>query len=170
MINFWSYKKEYQKNRKKFLKKIDQTLSRGTVFFGDELDKFEKKFKLKYKSKYGSAVGSGTDALLIALKSINIKKGDEVITAANTAIPTISAIINSGAIPKLVDIKDDYLIDCSKIEKTITKNKAIIPVHLYGQSCDMTKIIKIAKKYNLKIIKIVLRLKEQSIRISLLEL
>ena len=153
MINFWSYKKEYQKNRKKFLKKIDQTLSRGTVFFGDELDKFEKKFRLTYKSKYGSAVGSGTDALLIALKSINIKKGDEVITAANTAIPTISAIINSGAIPKLVDIKDDYLIDCSKIEKTITKKtKAIIPVHLYGQSCDMTKIIKIAKKYNLKII------------------
>ena len=153
MINFWSYKKEYQKNRKKFLRKIDQTLSRGTVFFGDELDKFEKKFRLTYKSKYGSAVGSGTDALLIALKSINIKKGDEVITAANTAIPTISAIINSGAIPKLVDIKDDYLIDCSKIEKTITKKtKAIIPVHLYGQSCDMTKIIKIAKKYNLKII------------------
>ena len=89
------------------------------------MDKFEKKFRLTYKSKYGSAVGSGTDALLIALKSINIKKGDEVITAANTAIPTISAIINSGAIPKLVDIKDDYLIDCSKIEKTITKKQKL---------------------------------------------
>ena len=153
MINFWSYKKEYQKYRYKFLRKIDQTLLRGNIFFGNELDKFEKKFRLTYKSKYGSAVGSGTDALLIALKSIDIKKGDEVITASNTAIPTISAIINSGAIPKLVDIRDDYLIDCSKIEKTITKKtKAIIPVHLYGQSCDMTKIIKIAKKYNLKII------------------
>ena len=153
MINFWSYKKEYQKNRNKFLRKIDQTLSKGTVFFGDELNKFEKKFKSTYRSKYGSAVGSGTEALLIALKSINIKSGDEVITASNTAIPTISAIINSGATPKLVDIRDDYLIDCSKIEKTITKKtKAIIPVHLYGQSCDMTKIIKIAKKYNLRII------------------
>ena len=153
MINFWSYKKEYQKNRNKFLRKIDQTLSKGVVFFGDELNKFEKKFKSTYKSKYGSAVGSGTDALLIALKSINIKSGDEVITASNTAIPTISAIINSGATPKLVDIRDDYLIDCSKIEKTITKKtKAIIPVHLYGQSCDMTTIIKIAKKHNLRII------------------
>ena len=153
MINFWSYKKEYQKNRNKFIRKIDQTLSKGTVFFGDELNKFEKKFKSTYRSKYGSAVSSGTDALLIALKSINIKSGDEVITASNTAIPTISAIINSGAIPKLVDIRDDYLIDCSKIEKTITKKtKAIIPVHLYGQSCDMTKIIKIAKKYKLRII------------------
>ena len=153
MINFWSYKKEYQKNRNKFLRKIDQTLSRGAVFFGDELNKFEKKFKSTYRSKYGSAVGSGTDALLIALKSINIKSGDEVITASNTAIPTISAIINSGATPKLIDIRDDYLIDCSKIEKTITKKtKAIIPVHLYGQSCDMTTIIKIANKHNLRII------------------
>ncbi len=153
MINFWSYKKEYQKNRNKFLRKIDQTLSRGAVFFGDELNKFENKFKSTYRSKYGSAVGSGTDALLIALKSINLKSGDEVITASNTAIPTISAIINSGATPKLVDIRDDYLIDCSKIEKTITKKtKAIIPVHLYGQSCDMTTIIKIAKKHNLRII------------------
>ena len=153
MINFWSYKKEYQKNRNKLLRKIDQTLSKGAVFFGNELDKFEKKFKSTYRSKYGSAVGSGTDALLIALKSINIKSGDEVITASNTAIPTISAIINSGATPKLVDVRNDYLIDCSKIEKTITKKtKAIIPVHLYGQSCDMTTIIKIAKKHNLRII------------------
>lgn len=153
MINFWSYKKEYKKNKKKFLKNIDKTLSKGVVFFGDELKKFEKKFKFKYKSKYGSAVGSGTDALLIAINSININKGDEIITAANTAIPTISAIINSGAIPKLVDVGEDYLIDCSKIERAITKKtKAIIPVHLYGQSCDMDKIIKISKKYKLKII------------------
>ncbi|MDC0469389.1 DegT/DnrJ/EryC1/StrS family aminotransferase, partial [Candidatus Pelagibacter sp.] len=153
MINFWSYKQEYKKNKKKFLKKIDKTLSKGVVFFGDELKKFEKKFKSKYKSKYGSAVGSGTDALLIAINSININKGDEIITASNTAIPTISAIINSGAIPKLVDVGEDYLIDCSKIEHAITKKtKAIIPVHLYGQSCDMDKIIKISKKYKLKII------------------
>ena len=66
--------------------------------------------------------------------SINIKNGDEVITASNTAIPTISAIVNSGAKPVLVDIKEDYLIDTDKIEKKITKKtKAIIPVHLYGQ-------------------------------------
>ena len=121
MINFWSYKKEYQKNRRRILKRIDKTLSKGSIFFGDELNKFEKKFRSKYKSKYGAAVSSGTDALLIALKSIGIKNGDEVITASNTAIPTISAIINSGATPKLVDVGNDYLIDCSKIEKTITK-------------------------------------------------
>ena len=66
-------------------------------------------------------MGSGTDALLLSLKAINIKNGDEVITAANTAIPTISAIVNSGAKPVLVDIKNDYLIDTSKIEKNISK-------------------------------------------------
>ena len=153
MIKFWSYKKEYIKYKKQLLKNIDKTISKGNIFFGDELKKFEKNFIKKYKSKFGIAVGSGTDALLISLLALNIKKGDEIITSANTAIPTISAIINSGANPRLVDIGDDYLIDYKKIEKSINKKtKAIIVVHLYGQSCNMEKIIKIANKYKLKII------------------
>ena len=153
MISFWSYKREYKKFNKKILSKLDKVLLTGNIFFGSELKKFEKNFLSKYKSSYGIAVGSGTDALYISLKALNIKNGDEVITAANTAIPTISAIVNSGAIPKLVDVGEDYLIDTLKIEKQINKKtKAIIPVHLYGQSCDMDKIKKIATKYNLKII------------------
>lgn len=153
MINFWSYKDEYNKYRPQFNKFFDQTLKGGLIFFGPNLKNFENNFIKKYKSKYGVAVGSGTDALLISLMAINIKKGDEVITASNTAIPTISAIVNSGAKPILVDINNDYLIDISKIEEKITKKtKAIIPVHLYGQSCDIEKITKIAKKYKLKVI------------------
>ena len=153
MISFWSYKREYKKINKKILSTLDKVLFKGNIFFGLELNKFEKNFLSKYKSKYGVAVGSGTDALYISLKALNIKNGDEVITAANTAIPTISAIVNSGAKPKLVDVGEDYLIDPSKIEKQINKKtKAIIPVHLYGQSCDMDKIKKIAIKHNLKII------------------
>ena len=153
MISFWSYKREYKKFNKKILSKLDKVLLTGNIFFGSELKKFEKNFLSKYKSSYGIAVGSGTDALYISLKALNIKNGDEVITAANTAIPTISAIVNSGAIPKLVDVGEDYLIDPLKIEKQINKKtKAIIPVHLYGQSCDMDKIKKIATKHNLKII------------------
>ena len=98
----------------------------------------KKKFIKKYKAKYGVAVGSGTDALLISLKTLNLKSGDEVITAANTAIPTISAIINAGGLPRLVDVGKDYLIDVKKIEKrNFKKTKAIIPVHLYGQMCEM---------------------------------
>ena len=153
MISFWSYKKEYKKINRKILKKIDQVLLKGNIFFGSELKKFEKDFLSRYGSKYGIAVGSGTDALYISLKALNIRNGDEVITAANTAIPTISAIVNSGATPTLVDVGEDYLMDPLKIEKKINrKTKAIIPVHLYGQSCDMDKIKKIASKYKLKII------------------
>ena len=153
MIRFWSYKRELKKYEKKISYGIKKTLNSGQIFFGNELLKFEKNFIKKYRSKYGVAVGSGTDALFIALKSLGIKKGDEVITAANTAIPTISAIRSTGAMPKLVDIDDNYLIDVSKIEAEITKKtKVIIPVHLYGQVCNMDKIKKICKKNNLTIV------------------
>ena len=153
MISFWSYKEEYKKYKNKYNEFFNDTLKTGQIFFGNNLKNFENNFVKKYRSKFGIAVGSGTDALLISLMSLNIKKGDEVITAANTAIPTISAIVNSGAKPVLVDIDDDYLIDVSKIEKKITKKtRAIIPVHLYGQSCDMDNISMIAKKYKIKII------------------
>ena len=153
MIKFWSYNRELKKYKNIINSKINKSLNSGQIFFGNELSNFEKKFTKKNRSKYGVAVGSGTDALFIALKSLGIKKGDEVITAANTAIPTISAIKSTGASPKLVDIGNDYLIDPLKIEKEITKKiKVIIPVHLYGQTCEMEKIIKISKKYKLKII------------------
>ena len=153
MIRFWSYKRELKRYEKKISYGIKKTLNSGQIFFGNELLKFEKNFIKKYRSKYGVAVGSGTDALFIALKSLGIKKGDEVITAANTAIPTISAIRSTGAMPKLVDIDDNYLIDVSKIEAEITKKtKVIIPVHLYGQVCNMDKIKKICKKNNLIIV------------------
>ena len=153
MIKAWSYIEEYKRLRKKILKSIDRTLKSGQIFFGKELQKFEKRFIKENNLKYGVAVGSGTDALYIALLGLGIKPGDEIITVSNTAIPTISAIGSSGAKARFVDIGPDYLINTDNIEKYISKNtKAIIPVHLYGQACDMEKICKIAKKYKLKII------------------
>ena len=130
MIKFWSYKRELNKYKKEINLTIQKTLSSGQIFFGNQINKLEKDFVKKYKSKFAVAVGSGTDALLISLKCLGIKQGDEVITAANTAIPTISAIRSAGAIPKLVDIGDDYLVDISQVKKLITKKtKAIILVH-----------------------------------------
>ncbi len=153
MIKFWSYEREFVKYQRLIIKNVEKTLKKGNIFFGNEINSFEKEFIKKYKAKYGIAVGSGTDALLISLKTLNLKSDDEVITAANTAIPTISAIINAGGTPKLVDVGDDYLIDVKKIKKEISKKtKAIIPVHLYGQICDMEEIIKIAKKYKIAVI------------------
>ena len=153
MINFWSYKEEFKRYRPNLINIFDKTLKDGQIFFGKNLSTFEKNFKKKYKCKYGVGVGSGTDAILISLMSLGIKKGDEVITVANTAIPTISAIVNSGAIPKLVDVDQNYLIDLSKLERAINKKtKAIIPVHLYGKACNMDDLIKISKKYKIPII------------------
>lgn len=153
MINAWSYKDEYKELRSKILKNVDKTLKSGNIFFGIELKKFEKLFLKMNNFKYGVAVGSGTDALYLSLIALGIGRGDEVITVSNSAIPTVSAIRSSGANVKFVDVDDNYLIDTKKIEKKITnKTKAIIPVHLYGQSCDMEKISLIARKHKLKII------------------
>jgi aminotransferase EvaB len=153
MINFWSYKNELRKYKKVFFNLYLKSLNSGQIFFGNNLEKFEKNFIKKNNAKFGIAVGSGTDALLISLMSLDIKKGDEVITAANTAIPTISAIVNSGAIPRLVDVNDDSLIDINLIEKIITKKtRAIIPVHLYGKPCQMDKLVRLSKKYNVHLI------------------
>jgi aminotransferase EvaB len=153
MIKYWEYSKEYKNLRSKILYKIDKVFKSGKLFFGKELLKFENIFLRYNKANYGLGVGNGTDALIIALKSFDIGSGDEVITVANTAIPTIAAIVNVGAKPVFVDVNENYLIDVSKIESKITKNtKAIIPVHLFGQMCDMKKIIAISKKYKLLVI------------------
>ena len=74
MIKFWSYRNEYKKYKTKFIRYFDQTLKSGQILFGPNLKNFESEFVKKYKSKYGVAVGSGTDALLISLMSIDIKK------------------------------------------------------------------------------------------------
>jgi len=153
MINSWSYLKEYKSLRKRLLKSVDNTLMSGQLFFGKQMIKFEKNFIKTNKLKFGVSVGSGTDAIYIALLALDISNGDEVLTVSNTAIPTVSAIRSTGANVKFVDVNENYLIDVKKIEKLITnKTKVIIPVHLYGLSCDMDSICKLARKYNLKVI------------------
>ena len=153
MIKYWDYLSEYRKLKHEILNSVNKVFESGTLLFGQELKKFEKNFCKFNNSKYGIGVGSGTDALFIALKVIGIGVGDEVITVSNTAIPTVSAIKNTGAKVKFVDIGKDFLIDVKKIEHLInSKTKAIIPVHLFGQTCDMNKILSISKKYNLKIV------------------
>ena len=153
MIKNWEYSEYYRVNRSKILNLIDKTLLSKQLILGQQVKRFEKNFSNFIGSKYGVGVGNCTDAIYIALKILKIGFGDEVITTSNTAIPTVLSLVNSGAKPRFVDIDDNYLIDVNKIEKNINKKtKAIIVVHLYGQSCDMDKIVFIAKKYKLKII------------------
>jgi dTDP-3-amino-2,3,6-trideoxy-4-keto-D-glucose/dTDP-3-amino-3,4,6-trideoxy-alpha-D-glucose/dTDP-2,6-dideoxy-D-kanosamine transaminase len=153
MIKAFDYQKDIKKDKKFFLLSFQRVLNSGNLILGKEVEKFEKNFSKFIGTKYGVGVGNCTDAIYISLKALNIGPGDEVITVANTAIPTITAIVNSGAKPKFADIGKDYLMEPKNITKLITKNtKAIIPVHLYGQTCNMEEIIKIAKKFKIKII------------------
>ena len=147
-------KAQYQKYKKEINKSINRVLESGNYILGNEVKLFERDFSKYIGLKYSIAVNSGTDALHIALIACGIKHNDEVLTVSNTAVATASAIVLANAKPKFVDInKENYLIDYTKIEKSITKKtKAIIPVHLYGNTVDMDKILKIDKKYKLKII------------------
>tara|TARA_B100000700_G_C15013237_1_gene842043 strand:- start:160 stop:1251 length:1092 start_codon:yes stop_codon:yes gene_type:complete len=133
---------------------ITEVLKNGEYILGEKVNSFEKIFAKYIGTKYCIGVASGTDALTLALLTLQISKGDEVITPNFTAFPTIRAILNAGAKPKLVDI--DYsngLIDLDQIESSITnRTKAIIPVHLYGNVCEMDKLCKITKEYNLVMI------------------
>src|SRR6056300_639763 len=135
-IYVWEYIEEYKKNKRNILNIVDNVFNSGQLILGKQVRKFENNFSRYVDCKYGIGVNSGTDALLIALMAVGVKKYDEVITVSNTAVPTVSAIVSSGAIPVYVDIDDrDFLLDTTKLEQSITKKtKAIIAVNLYGQS------------------------------------
>jgi len=154
MIQVWSYLKQYEEEKKYTCKAIEKVLQSGRLVLGESVTSFEREFAHYSNSKYGVGVNSGTDALFIALKTLDIGQGDEIITVPNTAVPTVSAICEAGATPVFVDVSPDtFLINAEQIEKQITrKTKCILPVHLYGQCCDMDKIQKIAEKHNLYII------------------
>ena len=153
MIKVWDYSKEYELLREDILGAVDDVFKNGPLIFGPRLEEFEEKFSNFHQCKYGIGVGNCTDAITIALKALDVGIGDEVLTTSNTAVPTVTAIVNTGATVKFVDINKYSLMDISKVEEQISKNtKAIIPVHLYGQMCDMDEIMKISKKYNLKVI------------------
>ena len=123
-------------------------------FYGRYIPEFEKKFSKFCKSKYAVTVSSGTTALHLALVSLGVKKGDEVIVSTLTNMASIFAILYIGAKPIPIDIEDDtFNLDVNLIEKKITKKtKAILAVHLFGHPADMNIILKLSKKYNLKIV------------------
>lgn len=142
-----------------FLKKeIDETLIRISesqyFILGPEVEKMEKLLNDYLGSKYSFGVSSGTDALLLALMAIDIKPGDEVIVPTFSFFATAGVVARLNAVPVLVDSDPvTFNIDPKEIEKKITsKTKAIIPVHLFGQSCEMDEIMAVAQKYNLKVI------------------
>lgn len=133
---------------------IQNVIDKTNFILGEDVELFEKEFASFSMATYGIGVGSGTEALHLSLLALGIGQGDEVITTSNTFVATVLAISYTGARPVLVDVDPEtYNIDTSLIRKVITrKTRAIIPVHIYGQSVDMDPIREIAKEYDLKII------------------
>ncbi len=153
-IKVWDYLKEYEDEKSEIISAIEKVLSSGRLILGNSVKNIEEAFAAYCGAKFGIGVNSGTDALFLGLKALGIGEGDEVITVANTAVPTVSSIISAGAIPVFVDIDPDtYLMDTSLLEKVITpRTKCILPVHLYGQCVNMDDVKRVADTHGLKII------------------
>lgn len=133
---------------------VVSVLKSGNLSLGPKYKEFEEQFAKHIGTKYACTVSSGTSGLHLALLAAGIKSGDEVITSPFSFIASSNSIIYVGAKPVFVDIDPvTFNIDPKKIEEKITKKtKAILPVHIFGQTADMDKIMKIAKKYNLKVV------------------
>jgi dTDP-4-amino-4,6-dideoxygalactose transaminase len=152
-INFNQLDRVYKKNKLKFHNKFKKIMKKGVFILGSEVTLFENSFKDFIGSKYCIGLNSGLDALILSLRVLGIKEGDEVIVPANTYIATVLAITENKATPVFVEPDEEFNIDPLKIEEKITKKtKAIIVVHLYGQSSKMSKILEIKNKYNLFLI------------------
>lgn len=171
------YRRYWEKHGKETLKAIDSCGKRGDYVMRSDLLKFEGELAKYTGTKYAVGVNSGTDALFLSLKALNItgnyfylyeklrdKKitekefhdqfdGDEVITVSHTFIASIQVIAQAGARPVLIDVGEDGLMDAELLETAITpRTKAIMPIHLSGKVCDMTKIMAVAKKHHLYVI------------------
>ncbi|KPJ56996.1 hypothetical protein AMJ49_03065 [Parcubacteria bacterium DG_74_2] len=152
-VPFINYSLHYQNLKKEFQKTIHRVLLKGDLILRKDVEEFEKKLANFLGAKYAVGVNSGTDALIFSLRAAEIGPDDEVITVSHTFIASIAAIYHVRAKPILIDIKEDFLMNIEELEEVITKKtKAILPVHLNGRVCQMDKILKIARKYNLFII------------------
>jgi dTDP-4-amino-4,6-dideoxygalactose transaminase len=133
---------------------IERVVSRGWFVLGPELAAFETEFAEMSGARHAIGVGNGTDAIALALRAIGVRPGDEVITAAVSAAFTGLAILMAGATPVFADVDDDTgTVDAAAVESAITsRTAAIVPVHLYGQAADMTRLMAIANRRGIPIV------------------
>ena len=152
-VPFVNYPLQYRKLKKEFRSAMEGVLLKGDLILRADVERFEKRLANFVGSKYAVSLNSGTDALFLSLIVSGVGKGDEVITVSHTFVASIAAIVQCGAVPQLVEVRDDYVMDADAVEKAITKKtKAIMPIHFNGRMCNMGKIMAIAKKHNLLVI------------------
>lgn len=153
-VHFLDLKKAYRECKSELDQLWYEVNDDSSYILGDKLSKFEQEFAQYLGVNHVIGVGDGLDSLVLCMKVLDIKAGDEVIVPAHTFIASWLAVSETGATPVPVEVDSrTCLIDPLQIEKSITnKTKAIMPVHLYGRVCDMQQIMAIASRYNLKII------------------
>lgn len=145
--------RQYGLHADEYKKKACEVLDSGWYVLGKEVSAFEEEWANYIGAKYCVGLASGLDALWISFRLLDIKESDEVIVCANVYIACVMGITMNGATPIFVEPDEYNNIDADKIEEKITKNtKAILVVHLYGQACNMTKIMDISRKYGLKVV------------------
>ena len=145
--------RQFSLNAAEYEQKAVEVLRSGWYILGKEVSAFEEEWASYIGSKYCVGLASGLDALWMSFRLLGIKEGDEVIVCANAYIACVMGITINGATPVFVEPDEYDNIDADAIEAVITdKTKAILAVHLYGQACDMTKIMDIAKKYDLRVV------------------
>jgi dTDP-4-amino-4,6-dideoxygalactose transaminase len=147
-------RKQYEPLKTEILAGIEHVFEGMQLFLGENVQSLEKDFAKFCGTGYGVGVSDGTAALHVILRAMDIGPGDEVITVSHTFIATAEAILLAGAKPVFVDIDPvTYLMDINKVEAKISPHtKAILPVHLYGQTADMDPLVELASKYHLRII------------------
>lgn len=153
-VNILDLTRQYELIQEKVEQAVCEQMRSGAYIGGKAVIDFEEKFAKFVGVKHAIAVNSGTDALVISLKALGIKEGDEIITTPFTFFATAETIAMVGAVPVFVDVDEEtYNIDPGRIEEKITeKTKAIMPVHIFGQPADMDAIKTIADKYNLFVV------------------
>ncbi len=145
--------RQFQLYAEEYENKAVEVLRSGQYILGNEVREFEKEFADYIGAKHCVGLASGLDALWISFRLLGIGEGDEVIVSANAYIACVMGITINGATPVFVEPDEYDNIDAEKIEAAITPDtKAILAVHLYGQACDMSRIMEIAEKYGLKVI------------------
>lgn len=154
MVPFVELQSQFRALESEVRAAMEGVLARSWYVLGEECRAFEDEFAAWVGTRHAVGVGSGTDAIQLALRALGVGPGDEVITVANTCVPTVAAIGATGARPRLVDAHPDTLtLDPNGLAKARTeKTRAIVPVHLYGHPCDMDPILEFARRHGLAVV------------------
>lgn len=154
MILFNDLRPQHQRMRQEILDVLARVVDSGWFILGKQVEAFEHEFADYCSARFGIGVGSGTEALHLGLLACGVQPGDEVITVAFTAVPTVTAITLAGATPVFVDIDPvTFTMDPSQVENRIgPRTKVILPVHLYGHPADLDPLLAIARRHGLRIL------------------